>query len=324
MLYRKVNRMGDLKFSLLGFGCWSLGSSSGWSSSSDSLSTRALELAIDNGVTLFDTAPVYGFGSSETLLGKVIKGKRDGLIIASKCGLVWDDANNITNDLTQKSVLNELDNSLRRLDIDYIDIYQLHWPDNQVNIDDLENTIQKLLDTKKIKYIGLSNFSLNDCKILSKNKNVVSYQGLYNLFEPNEQNYHGIELDYKMKDEILPFCRDNGMSVFPYSPLMQGILTDDFNASDIGKDDVRNSNPKFSNKDSIKVYLDKRDKLIEYGKSIDMSLLEIAYGWLSYQNEITSIISGATKEEQVIKNIKACATILKEQYYNEIEKIAYA
>ena len=321
MLYRKVNRMDDLEFSLLGFGCWSLGSSSGWSSSSDSLSMRALEVAIDNGITLFDTAPVYGLGSSEILLGKAIKGKRDNLIVMSKCGLIWDDAGNITNDLTAKSVLSELDNSLSRLNVDCIDIYQLHWPDPKINICDLQNTIQKLLDTKKIKYIGLSNFSLEDCKILSQNKKVVSYQGLYNLFEANEENYHGINLGYKMKDEILSFCENNGMSVFPYSPLMQGILTDNFNASNIGKNDVRNSNPKFHNEDSIKVYLDKRDKLMQYGKSIDMSLLEIAYGWLAYQKAITSIISGSTKEEQVIKNIKACNTILKEQYYNEIEKI---
>ncbi len=320
MLYRKIARMEEYDFSLLGFGCWALGSSSGWSTSSDEISIKIVDQAIEQGVTLFDTAPVYGFGTSEMLLGKIIKGKRDKIILASKCGLVWDNNKNIQNDLSESSVLNEIDVSLKRLNVDYIDIYQLHWPDPKVAIEDLQNTIEKLLNSQKIKYIGLSNFSLDDCKVLAQNPKVVSYQGLYNLFETNEKGYHGINLEYQMKDEILPFCRENNLAVLPYSPLMQGILTDNFDASRIGANDVRHANPKF-HADNIQVYLDKREKLLEYAKSIDMSLLNIAYGWLGYQEAITSVISGSTKEYQLTKNIEASNTVLSKEQYDKVEEI---
>lgn len=319
MIYRKTNRMPELKFSILGFGCWSLGNESGWTNATDKSSTETIRAAIEYGVTFFDTAPVYGFGNSESLLGRAIKTCRDKLIIATKCGLIWDESHKIKNDLSETSVLKEIDKSLKRLSADYIDIYQLHWPDHNVRIEDLQNTLHKLLESKKVRYIGLSNFSLKDTKKLSENKKIVSYQGLYNILEQNENGYHGIDLEYKMKDEILPFCKDNDMAVFPYSPLMQGILTDNFDISKIGDDDVRKQNPKF---DNIEQYLIKTKKLKEYAAKLKMTLLELTYGWLAYQKEITSIISGATNKNQIIKNAKAANTILREEEYNEINNIA--
>lgn len=318
MTYRIVDRMPDLKFSLLGFGCWSLGDSSNWTNSTDESSIAAIKTAIDLGVNFFDTAPVYGFGSSEILLGKAIKGSRDKIIIASKCGLIWDDNRQIKNELSESSIMKEIDNSLNRLGVDYIDIYQLHWPDNKIPLDIVLSTMQKIIDSGKIKYIGFSNFCLKDIQQFCDIKKIASFQGLYNVLEQNSDSYHNISLGYKMKSEIIPFCKENGLAVFPYSPLMQGLLTDNFNISKIDSKDVRNSNPNLKNK----IYLDKVDKLKNYSKKTGIKLIELAYGWLKYQNAITSIISGAKSKEQVLENVKALENnFIGEKEFDEINKI---
>lgn len=321
MLYRSVDRLKEYKFSVLGFGCWSLGGKSGWSSATDIDSLNAIACAIDNGVSFFDTAPVYGFGTSEQLLGKAIKGKRDSLIIASKCGLVWDDSKKIRNNLKWESVEQEINNSLTRLNIDYIDIYQLHWPDKNVGVAELSETIEKIIATEKVKYVGLSNFSFEDLKFLSKNQKVVSFQGLYNILEQNEESYHGISLDYKLGHDILPFVEQNNMAFFPYSPLMQGLLTDNFNSTKITKKDIRINNPKFAH-DNLKLYLNKRIELKKIAEETGYSLLELAYAWLKHQTGITSIISGATKKEQVEQNICALESVLNDDLFEQINIIA--
>lgn len=319
MIYRVVDRIPDLKFSLLGFGCWSLGNSSNWTNSNDESSIEAIKTAIEQGINFFDTAPVYGFGTSEILLGRAIKGySREKLIIASKCGLVWDDKHQTKNELSESSIMNEIDSSLNRLGLDYIDIYQLHWPDPNTPLDKVLSTMQKIIDNNKIRYIGFSNFCLSDIKQFSNNKKIVSFQGLYNVLEQNSNSYHNINLGYRMKDDILPFCKEMGLAVFPYSPLMQGLLTDSFNISKIDSKDVRNANPNLKDK----VYLDKVDKLKNYSKKIGVKLIELAYGWLKYQKAITSIISGAKSKEQVLSNINALeCDVIGEKEFNEINKI---
>ncbi|GHU83281.1 hypothetical protein FACS189468_8300 [Spirochaetia bacterium] len=278
MLYRTVSRMPELNFSVLGFGCWSLGEHSGWTNANDEASIRTIETAIDYGVTFFDTAPVYGFGTSEPLLGKAIKGKRDKLIIASKCGLQWNDKHETRNDLSEASVLKEIDQTLKRLNVDYVDIYHLHWPDPKVRVEDLRRTLDKLLDSTKVRYIGLSNFSLGETKKLCENVKVAAYQGLYNTLEQNEETYHAIPLNYKMKDEMLPFCGKNGLALFPYSPLMQGVLTDTFDIARVSKDDIRRQNPKFAG-DQIGIYTEKAGQLKEYAQGLGLTLIELTYGF---------------------------------------------
>ena len=318
MIYRIVDRMPDLKFSLLGFGCWSLGDHSNWTNSSNAESIKAIKTAIEIGVNFFDTTPVYGFGTSEKILGEAIKGNRDKIIIASKCGLVWNDELEISNNLTKESVLNEIDNTLKRLNVDYIDIYQLHWPDPKVKLEQILDTMQIIIDSHKIRYIGLSNFHLSDLEKFIDNKRIVSFQGLYNVLEQNSDSYHNISLGYKMKSEILPFCEKNGIAVFPYSPLMQGLLTDNFDIKKISSNDVRNNNPNITNK----FYLDKVEKLRNYSNELGIKLLELSYGWLKYQKSITSIISGANSYKQVLENIKALETdAIGEEEFNFINKI---
>ena len=126
MIYRKLGSS-DLEVSALGFGCWPLGNE--WTEANDQSSHETVKEAINLGINFFDVAPVYGFGHAEKVLAKAIKGKRDQIYIASKCGLRWDDSKNIKRNLSRESILEEIDLTLKRLDVDYLDLYQLHWPD---------------------------------------------------------------------------------------------------------------------------------------------------------------------------------------------------
>jgi aryl-alcohol dehydrogenase-like predicted oxidoreductase len=155
---------------------------------------------VDLGINLFDVAPVYGFGHAEEVLGKALKGRRQKVLIASKCGLLWDGQRNITNNLTAKSILWEIDNSLRRLNTDHIDIYQLHWPDPNTPIEETIEALHSIKEAGKIRYIGVSNFSVELTKQAMEIDTIVSYQGLYNMLERNPESYHEIPLTYRTQE----------------------------------------------------------------------------------------------------------------------------
>ena len=134
----------DEAFSVVGYGCWGISGGDVWNSTTDQDSIRAVRAAVDGGVTFFDVAPVYGFGHAETILGKALGNRRSNVLVATKCGLVWDDQGNITNDLSAASILAEIDRSLRRLGVDYVDIYQMHWPDPATPIEESMEALLRL------------------------------------------------------------------------------------------------------------------------------------------------------------------------------------
>jgi len=168
---------------------------------------KTVETAIDKGINFFDVAPVYGLGNAESLLGKIVKNKRKDIIIASKCGLIWDEKNNVTNNLTSKSLNREIDESLKRLNTDYIDLYQIHWPDPNTNIKETISALEDIKKQGKILEIGVSNFSLDLLKEAMKFGNIKTFQGLYNMIERNASSYHNIELGYKAENEIFTFSK---------------------------------------------------------------------------------------------------------------------
>ncbi|UCD30643.1 MAG: aldo/keto reductase [Planctomycetota bacterium] len=162
----------------------------------------------------------------------------------------------MTNDLTAKNIFQEIDQSLRRLDIDHIDIYQLHWPDPNTPIEETIDALEQIKASGKIRYIGVSNFSLELLKQAMALTTVVSFQGLYNMLEHNPTSYHNIPLEYRTQKEILPFCREYGLAFFPYSPLFQGLLTGTFRAKgNFDENDVRANNPKLSGR-SFEIYFE--------------------------------------------------------------------
>ncbi|HOJ88831.1 MAG TPA: aldo/keto reductase [Pseudothermotoga sp.] len=317
MRYRSTKRF-PLNASVVGLGCWGLSGPSIWKDSNDSDSIKIVHKALESGINFFDVAPVYGFGHAEEILGKALRGfARDKVIIATKCGLIWDEQKRITRCLKPESVFKEIDESLRRLGTDYVDLYQLHWPDPNTPI---EETIDALLELKKagkVRFIGLSNFSVDTARRLLEH--ISSMQGLYNMFERNALSYHNIPLEYRTEREVLPFCEENDLAFLPYSPLMQGVLTGDIDYNEKFTD-VRAANPKLVG-DNLRKYIAIVEKLKAIGSKIGKPVNEIAMNWLIKHRPITSIIAGATKPEQLEENLKALDWEMDNELFNEIEAI---
>jgi aryl-alcohol dehydrogenase-like predicted oxidoreductase len=309
----------DEALSAVGVGCWAIGGD--WNNTTDQSSIEAVQRAIDLGINLFDVAPVYGFGHAEEVLGKALKGSRQKVLIASKCGLVWDAQRNITNDLTAKNVRREIDDSLRRLNTDYIDIYQLHWPDPNTSIEETMEALHAIKEAGKIRYIGVSNFSVELTKQAMEFGTVVSYQGLYNMLERNPQSYHDIPLVYRAQEEILPFCQKYGLAFFPYSPLFQGLLAGKFKASgNFDDSDMRASNPNLKG-ERFQFYLEIVEKLKGFAQEIGKPLSQIAINWLIKQDAVTSVICGVRNIHHVEGNVTSVEWELTDEMMTQIEEI---
>lgn len=305
MTFKSVKKM-DINFSVIGYGCWGASGESSWHGHTDKDQIRAIQTAIDGGITFFDAAPVYGLGYAETILGKAIKGRRNNIHIGTKCGLPWDEKNNVRNDVRKDVILKEIDESLSRLDVDYVDIYQVHWPTaNGVPIEETMSALAEIIKSGKARYVGLTNFSIADAKKSQEYIDIASMQGLYNMIERNAESYHNIPLQYKVEAEVLPFTRTEGMAFFPYSPLFQGLLSGKFTADQaFMKGDVRKSNPKLVGAGYAK-HFELVKRLNTFAAKLGKPLNEVALNWLVEQQEVTSIIAGVRNEEQVKSNLKA-------------------
>ena len=319
MIYKKA-KMIDEKISAIGVGCWNFGGD--WDGYNESNSISLVHSAIDKGVNFFDVAPVYGFGTSEEILGKALKhGKREKVLVASKCGLTWNSNHETSNNLTKENILKEIDESLIRLQTDYIDIYQLHWPDHNTPIEETVSALEEIKKAGKIRYIGLTNFSKKDIEKFMSMIEINSQQSLYNMFERNTNSYHNIPLEYKTEQEILPLVKEYGQAFFPYSPLFQGLLVGRFlEKGNFSEKDIRTANPKL-NGEALKTYQLGVVELNEFAKKIGKPLNEIVINWLRQKEEITSIISGASSMLQLEKNIHSTTWDLVEDELKEIEKI---
>jgi aryl-alcohol dehydrogenase-like predicted oxidoreductase len=309
----------DEALSAVGFGCWAIGGD--WNNTTDQSSIDAVQRAVDLGINLFDVAPVYGFGHAEEVLGKSLKGRRQKVVVASKCGLLWDEQRNITNNLTAKSILWEIDNSLRRLNTDHIDIYQLHWPDPNTPIEETMEALQSIKEAGKIRYIGVSNFSVELMKQAMEIGMIVSYQGLYNMLERNPESYHEIPLTYRTQEEILPFCQEHGLAFFPYSPLFQGLLTGTFKArGNFDDNDMRANNPKLKG-ESFQTYFEMVEKLKGFAQEIGKPLSQVAINWLIKQDAVTSVICGAQNIQHIEENVASTEWDLTDDLMTQIDGI---
>ncbi|MBE7727558.1 MAG: aldo/keto reductase [Enterocloster citroniae] len=305
MKYKKVPRIKE-ELSMIGIGCWNFGGD--WDSSDDRQAERIVDTAIDCGVNLFDVAPVYGWFHAEEVLGSALSGgKRNQVLIASKCGLTWDGNHVTQNNLTKKNLLKEIDGSLGRLKTDYIDIYQLHWPDPRTPIEETADALKEIQKSGKIRYVGLSNFSQKDAAAFMSMIEIHSQQGLYNMLERNTGSYHNIPLEYKTEKEMLQTVRREGQAFFPYSPLFQGLLAGELNKKDnFSSRDIRNENPKLSGRLFLRYYAC-YEQLQKLADEAGHPMYEIAMNWLRQKPEVTAIIAGVSSPEQIRKNLN-CLT----------------
>lgn len=321
MKYNGVSAMGGKSVSAIGFGCWSLGGGSGWLGSSNSASTATVHRALDVGVTFFDTAPVYGFGESERILGEALRGRRDEVTLASKCGLVWDDTRTIRRDLSAAAIARDVDTSLARLGVDHLDLLQLHWPDHNTPLEETAHALEKLVQAGKARHVGVANFSLADTRSLSMMIPLASYQGLYNLLERNPGHYHGIPLEYQSEREIMPYCAQAGIAFVPYSPLFQGLLAGEFGSeARFGEGDVRAKNPKLQGVTFTR-YAAAVEALKVVATEADLSLGSLALGWLCGKEQVTTVICGAQYPEQIAANAAAADVNISPDHRQRIDEI---
>jgi aryl-alcohol dehydrogenase-like predicted oxidoreductase len=200
-------------------------------------------------------------------------------------------------------------------------VYQLHWPDPKTPIEETLETMESLKAAGKIRYIGVSNFSVGLTQQAMQIGTIATYQGLYNMLERNAESYHTIPLTYKVEKEILPFCQQHSMAFFPYSPLFQGLLTGTFQPSGNFDDhDMRTNNPKLQG-ERFQTYFDMVTQLQDFARKIRKPLSQIAINWLIKHDAVTSVICGAQNIQHVEENVASVEWELTDAMMTEIEEI---
>ncbi|MDZ7807774.1 MAG: aldo/keto reductase [Gracilimonas sp.] len=279
----------ELKISRVTLGTWAIGGWM-WGGSNDQEAIDTVITALEKGVTTIDTAPVYGFGKSEELVGKAVKeyGHRDDIQIATKVGLQWNDEGEVTRNSTRDRILKEIDDSLERLQTDHVDIYQIHWPDLKTDFEETASTMKKLLEEGTIRAIGVSNFSPEQMDEFRQTAPIHVCQPPYNLFE------RGIEKD------VLPYCKENNITLLTYGALCRGLLSGKMDENTtFNKGDMRkNADPKFQG-ETFKKHLKAVNELKEYAsETFDKEVLPLAVRWI-LDKGVDAAIWGARRPEQV-------------------------
>jgi aryl-alcohol dehydrogenase-like predicted oxidoreductase len=276
-----------LRISRVGLGTWAIGGWM-WGGTDESEAIDTIHAALDRGITLLDTAPAYGFGRSEEIVGRALAAptQRARAVIASKVGLDWRDGKVFRNG-TRERIMREIDASLRRLRTDAIDIYQVHWPDPRVPIEETAAAMRSLYEQGKIRTIGVSNFSVAQMDAFRRVAPLHVLQSPYNLFER------------EIESDVLPYCRANGIAVLGYGALCRGLLSGKIREDTAFQgDDLRGTDPKFR-PPRLRQYLDavaRLDTLAQqrYGKQV----IHLAVRWILDQG-VTAALWGARKPGQL-------------------------
>lgn len=283
----------DLELTAIGFGTWAIGGGGwqwAWGPQDDEASIAAIRRGLDLGINWVDCAAAYGLGHAEEVLGQAIKGRKD-VILATKCGLVWDEGKPDTyGRLTAASVRAECEASLRRLGVEAIDLYQIHWPHDEAHLEEGWSTIADLVREGKVRYAGVSNFSVAQMQRIQPIHPIASLQAPYSLVA------RGIET------ELLPFCAANNVGVIAYSPMHNGLLTGkvtrEWVAALPAGDWRRHHNPEFR-EPALSANLSLLDGLRPIAQRHENGLGEVAIAWVLRRPEVTAAIVGARSPGQI-------------------------
>ncbi len=314
MRYRELGTTG-IKASVVGLGTWVTGGGSVWGDEPDDrLSIRAIHAALDSGVNLIDTAPVYGWGRSETVVGRAIRGRRDGVILATKCGLWWEDrrgsywgpfdGKRVFRCLRRDTIQIEIENSLRRLGVDHIDLYQVHWPATEPRKTPIAETMDCLMDLKrqgKIRAIGVSNVSPAELRKYISRGELTTNQPRYNM------------LNREIEQEAIPICLENQVSILGYMTLEQALLTGCVGPDrQFGADEYRGNsdwNPWFMPPNRSRV-LEMLAGWKDLTDKYDCTLAQLAIAWALARPGVTVALCGARHPEQSVENAAGGELIL--------------
>ncbi|ANK76130.1 MULTISPECIES: aldo/keto reductase [Ensifer] len=300
-LMREIGRSG-VKASAVGLGTWAIGGWM-WGGTDERESIAAIQASLDAGVTLIDTAPAYGLGRSEEIVGKALAGRRDKAIIATKCGLVWhtdkgkhffdQDGKPVHRYLGRDAIHHEVEQSLKRLDTDYIDLYITHWQDPTTPIEETMAALEELRQAGKIRAIGASNVGRSDLE------QYIAIGGLDAIQERFSM------IDREIEAELLPLTRRNGVATLSYSSLALGLLSGGIGPERVfSGDDQRRDNPRFS--------VGNREKVAAFAKAIQpvaekhgATIAQIVIAWTLCQEGVTFALCGARNPAQALDNARA-------------------
>jgi len=305
----------DLQIAPVGYGAWAVGGSGwqfAWGAQDDADSVAAIHRALELGVNWIDTAAIYGLGHSEEVVSRALKswsGSRP--YIFTKCGLRWDAQDNVQKVLSAESIRREVEDSLRRLGVDAIDLYQIHWPPDPDSpaLEEGWSTLADLKREGKVRWIGVSNFNVKQLRRAQAIAPVTSLQPPYSL------------LHRDIEDEILPFCLREGIGVIVYSPMASGLLTGAMTrerAARLPQDDWRKAHADF-NEPNLSRNLELVERLREIAKRHNRSVGEIAIAWTLRNPAVTGAIVGARNARQAQGVMKAGDLRLNDKEVNEIE-----
>lgn len=307
MEYKILGESG-LELSAITYGAFAIGGNM-WGGNEKKDSIASVHASLDHGVTTLDTAPFYGFGRSEEMIGEAIKGKdRSRIQLLTKFGLVWDGSNNGKGEFffdaeengrkipvyrfaSAENVVKEVEESLRRLGTDYIDLLQLHWPDGSTPVHETMEALERLLRQGKIRAAGVSNYSLEQLKETEKTLKVASNQVAYSMLN------RGIEKD------VVPYAKEKNVGIIAYSPMERGLLTGKyFSNGKLKEDDHRNGYFSQFNLEKVKTFL---QAITPLARDKNVSLSQLVLRWTTLQPGISVVLAGARNAEQAVENAAA-------------------
>ncbi|MFQ5824434.1 MAG: aldo/keto reductase [bacterium] len=306
MEYRILGSTG-LKVSAVSLGTWTMGGR-WWGPANDADSILAIQKAVDLGINFFDTADVYGLGHSEKILAQALGDKRKDVIIATKGGLRWNNKGQIKNDLSREYIFKAVDESLKRLQTDYIDLYQAHWPDPNTSVEESVGALVACVNAGKVRFLGASNLSPEQLVEYRKYGPIETLQPPLNLFERQAEV------------QLLPFCYKENIGVFSYGALCRGLLTGKFKLDQVFKVQVRVRDPLFQGLTFRRNWAIV-DKLKTMAKENERTVAQLAVAWVLAHVGVSSALCGARSPDQITESAGGADWVLSPEDLLRIENI---
>lgn len=303
----------DLHLTPIGFGAWAIGGGNwefAWGATDDDESIAAIHRALDGGINWIDTAAVYGLGHSEEVVARAVKSSPHKPYIFTKCSRLWKSDGSIYGNLDPASLTAELDGSLRRLGVETIDLYQIHWPNPEEKLEEAWATMAGFQKQGKIRYIGVSNFNVEQMRRVQAIAPITSLQPPYSLLRRD------------IESEILPFCRQNNIGVINYSPMVSGLLTGKMTAErvrNLAADDWRRRNQNFQ-EPKLSRNLALAGLLSEIGRENGVQAGVVAIAWTLRNPAVTAAIVGGRRPDQVEGTLPAATFRLSDGDAQRIER----
>ena len=303
----------DLELTTVGLGTWAMGGpwEFGWGPQDDDEAIAAILAGLEAGINWIDTAPGYGLGHSEELIAQALERVSEKPLIATKCGILWNEKKEKLTCLKRQSIRDECHASLKRLGVETIDLYQMHWPDPDEDMEEAWEEMTRLHEEGKARYIGASNFSVEQIRRAQKIHPVASLQPPYSM------------LHREAEDELLGYCAENDIGVVAYSPMQRGLLTGKFSAerlASLAPDDHRKRHRDFQ-QPQLGATLELVEGLKQIAGRNGRTCAQLALSWVLRRPEVTAAIAGARRPDQIIETAPASDWNLSENDIEEIERL---